>query len=63
MFTNLPGTATDEQVEAVPPDQEDASAAEPTREPLPHPPEDELYQNEEELKNFLDECEEWIRDW
>ncbi|CAK9092806.1 unnamed protein product [Durusdinium trenchii] len=50
------GTATDEQVEAVPPDQEDASAAEPTREPLPHPPEDELYQNEEELKNFLDEC-------
>ncbi|CAK9016847.1 unnamed protein product [Durusdinium trenchii] len=61
------GTAADEQVEAAPPNQEVASAptttADPAREPLPHPPEDELYRNEEELKNFLDECEEWIRDW
>ncbi|CAK9011838.1 Hypothetical protein SCF082_LOCUS11264 [Durusdinium trenchii] len=33
------------------------------QEPLPHPPEDQLYRNEEELKEFLDECEKWIRDW
>ncbi|CAK9002882.1 unnamed protein product [Durusdinium trenchii] len=63
------GTAAGEQVENAPPNQQTASAAstttEPAREPLPHPelPEDQLYENEEELKNFLDECDEWIRDW
>ena len=69
MFTSLSGTAAGEQVENAPPNQQTASAAstttEPAREPLPHPelPEDQLYENEEELKNFLDECDEWIRDW
>ncbi|CAK9017807.1 unnamed protein product [Durusdinium trenchii] len=58
------GTAADEQAEDAPNQQaSSASTTEPAREPLPHPPEDELYRNEEELKNFLDECEEWIREW
>ncbi|CAK9015314.1 unnamed protein product [Durusdinium trenchii] len=49
------------------PNQQGTSApstpTEAAQEPLPHPPEDQLYRNEEELKEFLDECEKWIRDW